>query len=154
MTRTRRKPAWFDHFPTRLRFERQACAAYPKLSSAGEGRGEVTYEVTVSIPEYEDRSIELVFFRSTPSPQLVRIYADGPANSFHRYAPRERDRRERSSLCVWHPDDPIDLRWVPEDGLLSLIEATRFHLFREAYSRETGGWPGEEAPHPAPGSKP
>lgn len=153
MTRTRRKPAWFDHFPTRLRFERQACAVYPLLSPEGVGRGEVAYELTVPIPEYEDRSIEMVLFRSTQRPQLVRIYADGPTDSFHRYKPPERDRRKRNSLCLWHPDDSIDLRWVPEDGLLALIEATRFHLFKEAYSRETGGWPGDEAPHSVPGSK-
>jgi hypothetical protein len=38
---------------------------------------------------------------------------------------------------------------VPSDGLLSLIEVTRVHLFKAAYCRETGEWLGEEVPQPA-----
>lgn len=152
MTRTRRKPAWYEHFPTRIRFDGDARAAYPRLRARRVGRGEVAYEVKVSIPEYEDRTIEMVFLATTSEPRLLRVYADGPAGSRHRYAPREKDRKRRSSLCIWHPDDPPELRWVPEDGLLSLIEATRVHLFKEAYSRETADWPGDEAPHSS-GSK-
>jgi hypothetical protein len=33
------------------------------------------------------------------------------------------------------------------DGLLSLFEMTRVHLFKEAYWRETGEWLGEEVGH-------
>jgi hypothetical protein len=36
---------------------------------------------------------------------------------------------------------------VPSDGLLTLIEMTRVHLFKEAYYRETGQWLGEEVSH-------
>lgn len=152
MTRTRRRPAWYEHFPTRIQFEHHARVVYPRLRSKRVGRGEVAYEVRVSIPEYKDRTIEMIFFSTTPEPSLLRIYADGPTGSLHRYAPRDKDRQQRSSLCVWHPEDPPELRWVPGDGLLSLIEATRMHLFKEAYSRETADWPGDEAPHSS-GSK-
>jgi hypothetical protein len=33
------------------------------------------------------------------------------------------------------------------DGLLTLIEMTRVHLFKEAWYRETGAWLGEEVSH-------
>ena len=33
MTRTRRKPPWHQHFPTRLRFEMEARASYPHIRS-------------------------------------------------------------------------------------------------------------------------
>ena len=35
---------------------------------------------------------------------------------------------------------------MPADGLLTLIELTRVHLFKEAYYRETGEWLGAEVP--------
>ncbi|HWM55525.1 MAG TPA: hypothetical protein VNO20_09075 [Solirubrobacterales bacterium] len=157
MTRTRRKPPWYQHFPTRLRFEREARAAYPHISMREVGarkRSEVAYGLKIPVPEYEDRSIELVFPRMIARPEFTRVYADGPTESPHRYRASERDKQGRSSLCIWDPDDPPELRWVPEDGLLSLIEMTRLHLFKEAYWRETGDWPGAEAPHPTAEPKP
>lgn len=36
---------------------------------------------------------------------------------------------------------------MPDDGLLALIDHARVHLFKEAYWRETGFWPGPEAAH-------
>jgi hypothetical protein len=75
------------------------------------------------------------------------VYADGPTDSPHRYSPHPRDPLRRPSLCIWYPDDPPEQRWVPTDGLLTLIEMTRIHLFKEAYWRETGEWLGEEVPH-------
>jgi hypothetical protein len=95
----------------------------------------------------------MLFRRTTAEPELTRVYADGPDESPHRYAPAPKD--PRSSLCIWYPNDPPERRWVPQDGLLSLIEMTRIHLFKEAFWRETGEWLGEEAPHQIPsGGKP
>ena len=48
---------------------------------------------------------------------------------------------------MWYPHDPIDRRWVFEDGLLDLIGLVIAHLFWEAWWRETGEWLGEEVPH-------
>jgi hypothetical protein len=64
----------------------------------------------------------------------------------HRYADRGRTR-----LCVWHPGDPVDRTWVPEDGLLVLFGMLAEHLFKEAWWREHGEWLGEEYPHGEPG---
>ena len=107
--------------------------------------------LVVPVPEYEPRTVEWVFRRTT-QPELGRIYADGSEDSPHRYASDDRD--PRSPLCIWHPEDPPELRWVPRDGLLPLIEMTRIHLFKEAYWREKADWPGDEAPHGGGGGKP
>lgn len=71
------------------------------------------------------------------------IKADGPEDSPHRY--------EDGSLCVWYPRDPLEARWVLEDGLDALLGLTAAHLFRENWWREYRVWPGLEAPH-APSS--
>jgi hypothetical protein len=105
----------------------------------------------VPIDGYESRRIEVCFSRTTRRPEVPDIYADGPEDSPHRFTPRDKDSRRR--LCVWYPSDPPEQRWVPGDGLLSLIEMVRIHLFKEAYYREKGTWLGAEAPHGDPGSK-
>lgn len=75
------------------------------------------------------------------------MYADGPTEWPHRYSPHHKDPLQRPSLCIWYPDDPSEQRWVSSDGLLTLIEITRVHLFKEAWYRDTGEWLGEEVSH-------
>jgi len=145
-----RSPSWEQNFALRLCFERAAYAVYPNLRCTPVGHrkhARIAYIVPVMVAEYEPRLIEMHFRRTSPKPALTRVYADGPIGSPHRYAPHPRDALQRPSLCIWYPDDPPELRWVPSDGLLSLIEMTRVHLFKEAYWRETGEWIGEEVPH-------
>jgi hypothetical protein len=48
---------------------------------------------------------------------------------------------------MWHPHDPPEKRWTPEDGLLQLVLHIHVHLFKEAWWRETGEWLGNQAPH-------
>lgn len=67
------------------------------------------------------------------------VLVDGPTTSPHRY--------DDGSLCMWHPNDPSAHRWLPEDGLLDLLDATADHLFREAWWRDHDEWLGPEAPH-------
>jgi hypothetical protein len=146
----RRSPSWEQNYALRLRFERAAYAAYPAMRCRAIGHRQyarLAYILTVPVAEYEPRAIEMHFRRTSPQPELTRVYADGPTDSPHLYAPHFKDPLRRPSLCIWHPDDPADQRWVARDGLLSLIEVTRVHLFKEAYWRETGEWLGEEVPH-------
>jgi hypothetical protein len=98
-------------------------------------RKSLTYALDVEVTCYEMRRVTVVFdARYTAAG--VRIFVDGPTRSRHRY--------EDGSLCMWHPDDPPDLRWTPANSLSDLIEMTRRHLFREAYWRETERWLGPE----------
>jgi hypothetical protein len=150
----RRSRTWEQNLPLRLRFEDGVRDVFPDLARRAVGNrkyARIAYSLTVPVGEYEPRKIELRFPKTTPAPSPVRIYADGPEGSPHRYAPQGKD--PRSSLCIWHPDDPADRRWVPGDGLLSLIEMVRIHLFKEAFWREKSVWLGEQAPHPSPESK-
>jgi hypothetical protein len=95
------------------------------------------YTVTIDVPHYEPRRVEIGFqpwTRNTP-----RVTTDGPEESRHRYPGGE--------LCMWYPSDPRDAKWVWDDGLLALLVHVQLHLFREAYWRENGFWPGPEFDH-------
>ena len=45
---------------------------------------------------------------------------------------------------LWHPDDPPELRLLPEHRVVGLIEMAWGHLFREAWWRQTGAVEGRE----------
>jgi fructose-1,6-bisphosphatase/inositol monophosphatase family enzyme len=79
---------------------------------------------------------------------------DQPAvfTSSKRY--RYHDNSE-DGLCLWTPFDPPDQRWQHGDGLLTLVELTRRHLFLNLHWWRTGGldggeWLGKEFPHGIP----
>lgn len=130
-------PWWREDVAALGRMEAGIRSHYPDIEKS-KLRNRLVYCLNVDVPCYEARHITIVFdARYTPAG--VQVFADGPTESRHRY--------EDGSLCMWHPDDPADLRWVPQNGLVDLIEMTRCHLFREAYWRETGKWLGPEA-HP------
>jgi hypothetical protein len=117
-----------------VRMQAGVRARYPGIVKL-KRRKNLTYTLDLEIPCYETRRVTIVFdARYTAAG--VRVTADDPTRSRHRY--------EDGSLCMWHPDDPLDLRWTAEDGLSDLIEMTRRHLFREAYWRDTGRWLGPE----------
>lgn len=76
--------------------------------------------------------------------RVPTVFADGPKGrkaSPHRY--------DNDSLCMWLPGDERGAVWTWDDGLVALIGIIALHLFREAWWRETGEWPGPEAPHPS-----
>jgi hypothetical protein len=145
-----RRPSWEQSLPLRLRFEREAYTVYPSLQCTTIGHrkyARVAYRVLVPIEGYEPRTVEMHFRRTSPEPLHMHTFADGPTESPHRYGPPRKDRNRRPSLCIWYPDDPAERRWIPRDGLLTLIEMARVHLFKEAWYRETGEWLGDEVPH-------
>ena len=119
----------------RLIFEREARSQFPGLQRVAVPGG-FQYVVTLSVPHYEARRVRIRFRANSDVPVVL---ADGPDDSPHRYG----DGR----LCMWYPDDPVENRWVFEDGLLALIGLVIAHLFREAWWWETGEWVGEEVPH-------
>ena len=93
--------------------------------------------MTISLPHYEARRVQILFQKD--SPRIPRVTADGPVESRHRFPSGE--------LCMWYPGDPVENQWVFEDGLLALLGHITAHLFREAWWRETGEWPGPESRH-------
>ena len=107
-----------------------------RLSWVKKGR---RYTVTLDVPHYSSRRIEIWFSSDLP-PRAV-VTADGPTSSPHRY--------NEHQLCMWYPSDPLENRWVLRDGLWCLLGMTAAHLFREAWWRETGQgeWLGPEVTH-------
>lgn len=145
-----RRPAWHQRLSAQMHFEQGMLEVHPDLTCRSVGHGKtaaISYRLKVDVPEYEARTIELLFSRVATQPRLLAVYADGPEISPHRYRPHKRDRKGRRALCIWHPDAPIGQRWDVREGLLSLITLVSVHLFKEAYYRETGEWLGDEILH-------
>jgi hypothetical protein len=140
MRRSKGRP-WFQDIPQRMRFEAGVREQYA-ISSSCSGRSTrdlVSYQLVVDVPEYEARKLTITLYNSF-TPVLKNVLVDGPTDSPHRYGD--------ASLCMWYPKDPVERRWVGEDGLLQLITHARVHLFREAWWREhEEEWLGDEAPH-------
>ena len=133
----RNKGPWYGLTVMRLMFQRGVKSQFPNLR--GEGvKGGYEYRATVPVSCYETREVRIRFSGMTDVPS---VFTDGPQDSPHRYP--------NNSLCMWYPDDPIERRWVFEDGLLALMGLVMVHLFKEAWWQETGEWLGEEVPHRA-----
>ncbi len=139
MIRTRgagdlKAPWWRRDVASRGRMSSGIRSRYPGIKIS-ETAKRLSYELELDVETYEPRRITIVF-EADYLPKAVQVFADGPLDSPHRY--------KGNSLCMWRPEDPPELRWLPEHGLVALIEMTRQHLFREAGWRETGGWGGGE----------
>ena len=132
-------PWYGEDFP-RIMFEREARRYFPDLasvtikSSHNAGR---KYRIAVHVPHYDDRRVQILFRKD--SPRIPRVSVDGPVDSKHRFS--------SGDLCMWYPKDPFENQWVFEDRLVALLGHIVAHLFREAWYRETGEWPGPEVDH-------
>lgn len=131
---------WWNHQGRRLAFDGAARLAYPRLTWSAKGT-HLEYQIRVPVPQYGYRELRIEV-RGRTLPSDVWVYADAPGDSLHRYPD--------GALCMWYPPDPPERRWLPSDGLVTLIDLAIAHLFREAWWRETGYWSGEEAPHDVP----
>src|SRR3954464_7433149 len=98
---------WYGDDRRRVLFERGA-RRLPGLRgttiSSGPRAGRV-YVVTLEVPHYEPRDVEVRFPKVAPS--LSHVTVDGPTESPHRYG--------RTRLCMWHPDDPLEEQWELHD---------------------------------------
>jgi hypothetical protein len=130
-------PWWREDVTAVVHMQAGARASYPGIVKS-KSRRSLSYALDVEVSCYGTRRVT-IDFDARYTAAGVRVFADGPTRSRHRY--------EDGSLCMWHPGDPPELRWTPEDSLVDLIEVVRRHLFREAYWRETGRWLGPEV-HP------
>ncbi len=132
--------AWYNDLDVVAQFEQDAIREYPSLVSCNGVVGSRRwrqYTLTIDLEEYEARDVKI---KIKPDPKLLpRVTAGGPLESPHRY--------KGGALCMWYPKDPDEKRWVFNDGLLELLVMIEFHLYREAWWRETGEWLGPEAPH-------
>ncbi len=148
MTRRAEPGGWYEDFRYRLRFEGPARQAYQSLRATRTGKGintRITYAVSVTVPEYGDQRAVKIRLANYTRRHLVTVTVGGPTESPHRYAD--------GALGMWYPEDGLDRKWQPEEGLLTLIRYGRLHLFQETYWREYGDRPGPEAPHAPQGKE-
>ena len=135
---------WYGRFRDRLRFEGPARTNVPGLRSRPRPRGRGwQYLLSVDPPGCPATRVRIDF--ALDGPHMPCVTVDGLTESPHRYSD--------GTLCMWYPHDPRERRWIFSDGLLHLIGLIQVHLIREHLWRETGDWPGDEAPHPT-GGKP
>jgi hypothetical protein len=137
-------PPWFVTFQAKLGFIREVrqvvdgSVIIVKPSARLHGGFAVSFTVTPH--GIMPRTVRIEFALRTP--EVPRVFVDGPPDSPHRY--------NDNSLCMWYPRDPDDLQWTRRDGAAALVGCITLHLIREQWWRETGEWPGPEAPHAAP----
>lgn len=136
-----RARGWPKYLDERIRFERGASVAHPSLRVVRDSYRSLKsfrYEVDLVVPQTGITRHVTVSFRDLS--RIPKVHSDGPTDSPHRYD-------DDKSLCMWHPGDPDDRRWVFSDGLLDLLDITVAHLFKEQWWRETGEWIGDEVTH-------
>jgi hypothetical protein len=137
-------PPWFVTFQAKLRFIRELQQVVERpvtiVKPSPKLRGGFAVSLTVTPHGVPPRTVRIEF--APGSPEVPRVFADGPPDSPHRY--------NDGSLCMWYPHDPNDLRWSRRDGAAALVGYIALHLVREQWWRETGDWPGPEAPHATP----
>lgn len=130
---------WYGDERALVLFQRGVRAAYPDFKQTRRiGPEGLVYEGEVHVTGYPTRQVALLFPKGL-TPESVRVTADGPTASPHRFSDE--------SLCIWYPKDGPERKWIHSDGLVALLDLVSLHLFKEAYWRETDIWLGEEAPH-------
>jgi hypothetical protein len=106
--------AWFDDLASLYAFERDARRELGALRRTDASRPRrLVYELMIDVPAYDDRRVVRIEFPATPSVR-PSVFADGPGDSPHRF--------KDGSLCMYHPDDPPERRWTPNEGLAALID--------------------------------
>src|SRR5258708_3804863 len=141
-------PAWFVTVQAKQRFIRgmQQVVDGPirTVKPSLKRHGGLALSFTITPHGVPPRRVRIEF--AVGSPEVPRVFADGPRESPHRY--------NDGSLCMWYPRDPIELRWARRDGAAALVGSITLHLIREQWWRETGEWVGPAAPHAAPPNRP
>ena len=136
-------------------FERDARRRYGELLTIVLAHRRVTYRhAGLEVPgRFAAIPVTVEFYAAPPydcyglsAQDYPRVFADPGVSSPH--------RMPDDSLCLFFPRDG-ERRWRSEDGLLSLLNITRDHLFFELHWRESRGrsWLGPEAPHGLPGKR-
>ena len=101
-----RKPSWEQNYALRMRFERDAYAAYPGLRRSSTGHrkyARVVYRLQVPVHHYESRTIEMHFRRPTAEPALTRVYADGQPSRLTATRPIQRIRNSARHCAFGTP---------------------------------------------------
>ena len=99
----------------------------------------------------EQYPIEFVEIWIAPGGAFATPLADDNRSWEHRYPPMGNGV---APLCLWYPDDPETLRWIPDQPIEDFIGIVSRHLQAEEHFRRQGIWPIEGAPHGSKGPVP
>lgn len=136
----RRHASFNDDVRRRLRFEREARQIGLAFTSrvARSPRRRI-YLVPIVVPVYDEpRQLEVTLPMSAQPGVRPLVIIDGPECWRHRFAD--------GGLCMWWWKDSNDERWIPDDGLYSLVCHAIDHAYCEARCRRGHPWPKPEAP--------
>lgn len=151
---------WYGAEPAfLLRLERNLMRI-PEPVSCVEGARDLVYNVNglVVCGDLETHNLRIVF---EPDPYLSRHTGLPPCDYPSVYTDVGRPRKHNHAdfgLCLWDAHDQPDRRWQHQQGMHSLVEITRRHLFCELHWWRTGGvqggeWPVDDAPHELPAAR-
>lgn len=137
-----REPAWYTRPALHLRFIAEIAGtgvSVLPIRPPQRYRGGFALRLTVTPPGVAARNVTIIFAAS--SPEVPRIFVNGPTDSPHRY--------DNGELCIWFPFDGHNARWLRCDGATALLGHIVVYLIKEEWWRHTGEWVGDEVPHAA-----
>ena len=123
-------------------------------SQAGWTIFEISFKPAPTLRGYPTETVRLTV---PPSGDPVAVAVPADREFLHRYPRTHPDElRKRvppleflvGALCLWYPNDPIDLRWSWIKGLVDFVRIVQRHLWYEEHWRRTGSWPVEDAHSP------
>lgn len=135
-----RTPAWYARPAPRICFQHRLAGCglrYWTIRPPRPHRGGYALAVRLRVDDVPEQTVTIAF--GPASPGAPHVYTEAPAASPHRYGD--------GALCMWFPGDPPELRWTRDHGPVALLGQIVAHLLREEWWRQTGEWPGREAPH-------
>ncbi|HEX2863856.1 MAG TPA: hypothetical protein VHN99_04760 [Deinococcales bacterium] len=122
-------------------------ARYPQAQEHRNGT-RVTFLVPMTIPvtRYKTRREFVVRIEVPPDyPRFVpKAYLEGKVIG------RRKHIYDDDSLCLFHPNDPPQERWLEEDGIVTIAVWAEEWIVAYDRWRWTGVWLGREAPHGPP----
>jgi hypothetical protein len=133
-------PAWYARPAPRIYFQHRLADCGLRVRAIRPPRPHrdgYALAARILVEDVPEQTITIVFGPAEPG--VPHVYTDVPTASPHRY----RD----GALCMWFPGDPPERRWTRRDGPVALLGQVVAHLLREEWWRQTGEWPGCEAPH-------
>lgn len=133
-----RPPPWYDRPGRRISFVHELRALEGvRLGRDPNHKGGLVVSFAICPSGVPRRNVTIQFLPL--SPNVPRVYVDGPAESPHRY--------DDGSLCMWYPFDPPERKWNPNAGAADLVTRIAVHLIKEEWYRRSGEWIGEEVGH-------
>jgi hypothetical protein len=142
---SRRSSASFnDDTRRRLRFEREAReVGLPFARRIARSPRRLIYTVPIVVPVYDEpRTLRITLPALAVPGVRPLVLIDGPDCRRHRF--------HDGGLCMWWYKDQDEQRWIPDDGLYSLVCHAIDHAYCEARCRRGQPWPKTEAPRAHP----